>query len=197
MFSRLALDRIDDATASRAHPRFVARLQERLADPAYHHQARRQLRLAILGVVIGLIGAVVSLSVLLSGGLEFRIGAFWLLCGLLSLGVFLVAEVGLIGGYVSQLAMQRLATGQKDCELFEAVRDYERLQARVAALQQMAMQTRAAALSTSLMVESIDYLADSSSLDPSPDVEKKVSKISQGWKAFGVDDGILARFAKG
>lgn len=194
--TKWAASRADADSMSRPTPQFVARLQAQLSDPDYHRQTQRQLRLTIVAIVISLVGAVASVTVLLGGGLEPRIGAFWLLCGLLSLGLFVVAEVALIGGYVSQLAVQRLANGQKDCEVFDAVRDYELLHVRVAALQQLSLQTRVAAVAEAkLLVDSVDYLADLSSLDPSSELEKKVSKISKAWKAFGADDGLIARFA--
>lgn len=175
---------------------FAEHLTSILAERTYWSGHKRQIRASLFAVVFSMIWAGVSLTLLLTANLRPPAEAFWLLCLVLAGGLFCVAQFTLLGSLASHSAMQRFAFGQKDLEVFEAVRDYETLREGIGALNELVklMSVRGAG-EVALMVSSVAFISSASALDADDDIEKRRDHVLTGWRARGADDALLAKLA--
>lgn len=178
-------------------PEYAERLAARLAEPSYRRLMLRRIRLSIGAVIVSVVTAAIALAVLVWADLTPAAGGFTVLCFALSVGVFGIAEVTLLGGLVSHLAMQRLALGQKDVEIFEATKEFEELRARVDALAELAALTvrtrEGKPAEAALLKESLTFVRWTYAGEPREALRAKSATITEAWKARGADEYVLAQ----
>ena len=174
---------------------FSDHLERLLTRPGYRDDLNRRVRASMVGAGFGLIGLIVSASVLLTATLVPPADAFWLLCLILSAAVFGVAQATLVGALLSHLALQRFAVGRQDLEMFEAMHEFESLHASIKALNQLAQaQTRGReAVNASLIVETVAYISAAADMMGETPANPRRDQVVRGWKAAGADEGVLAR----
>lgn len=174
---------------------FSDHLEAFLARPEHRDNLNRQVRISIVGTVIGLAGLVLSTVLLLTARLAPPADAFWLLCLVLSAGIFGVAQFTLVGSLLSHVALQRFAVGRKDLEVFEAVQDYECLRDSILALAELAEgQVRARKrVDSVLMVDTVAFISAAAEVMGEDLTGSRREQVVMGWKAKGADDDLLAR----
>lgn len=182
--------------APQASTDFAEHLTSVLSDKTYWSSHKRQVRASLLAVTFSMAWAGVSLTLLLTADLRPPADAFWLLCLVLAAGLFCVAQFTLLGSLASHSAMQRFAFGQKDLEVFEAVRDYETLRESINALNELVKLTGGSKTAeVALVASSVAFISLASAQEADDDTDKRRNQILMGWRKRGADDALLAKLA--
>jgi hypothetical protein len=168
-----------------------------LQSAEYHADLKRHTKLAVAALLVGLCGSVVSIWLLLSPAASSQAAQFWLLCLILSAGVFSVAALTLVGSLSAHLSMQRLALGNKDAELFEITREVEELLSEINALASLVGEVGAKRemVDYRLVEYSLRCIARPPTEQKAADHSQKMRSLLDRWRALGASPENLESFA--
>jgi hypothetical protein len=176
---------------------FKSALAERalqaLQNEGYKSGLSRHTRLGVGALLVAFCGVLVSVWMLLRPVSSPQEAQFWLLCLILSGGVFGVAALTLAGSLLSHWAMQRLAVGQKDLEVYEVTRELELVFLGIETLASVAAYARAKhqLLDANLVEYSLQCIR---SVDrAAPDRGYFTKELLDQWKAAGASSEKLSR----
>jgi hypothetical protein len=164
-----------------------------LQNEPYRRQLKWQMRLGVSALLIGTAGALLSVWLLLRLPLSNQAAQFWFLCLILSAGLFCVAVLTLASSFTTHLAMQRLALGNKDIEVFEATREKEEVLLQIQALVALIEEARTNHREPDyeLLEQSLQFICRADSLPEMSEYPTTWKSIAERWKAKGVSSEKL------